>query len=182
MSTLWFSSDQHFFHKNICRFSNRPFSSLEEMHETFINNINEKIKERDAFYIIGDYSFGNFKDTKELTDRIKCKNLILVRGNHDRMRDGEYLRLGFKQVHKYLEIKHNRTLYVLSHYPFLVWRNSHHGSRNLTAHSHGSLNEVHKETTRLDVGVDCHYYYPISLEEVEAIMSTRTYKPVDHHE
>ena len=33
----------------------------------------------------------------------------------------------------------------------------------------------------LDVGVDCHDYFPISFKRVKELMKKKEYIPVDHH-
>jgi len=56
---------------------------------------------------------------------------------------------------------------VMCHYPFAHWDREHYGSIHLHGHSHGK----HVASGKiLDVGVDCHNFYPISLEEVAEIM------------
>lgn len=35
-NNIWFTSDTHFFHDNIIRFSNRPFANAFEMNEELI--------------------------------------------------------------------------------------------------------------------------------------------------
>jgi calcineurin-like phosphoesterase family protein len=61
---------------------------------------------------------------------------------------------------------------VLFHYAMRVWNTSHHGSWSLYGHSHGTLSE--DLTSRsIDVGVDVHNLFPISYEEVKAIMAKK---------
>ena len=92
MSNIWFVSDTHFMHKNICigvsewddkAKSCRNFQTLEEMNELIINNINKYVKEDDILYHLGDWSFGGIDNICEFRKQIKCKNIYLVPGNHD---------------------------------------------------------------------------------------------------
>lgn len=50
----FYISDLHIGHKNILKFDNRPFTSLEEMEKTIINNWNGVVKKNDEVYILGD--------------------------------------------------------------------------------------------------------------------------------
>lgn len=68
---------------------------------------------------------------------------------------------------------------ILCHFPILSWDNMSHGSWHLHGHCHGSLPDT--GVKRIDVGVDCHNWYPISLEQVTKLMALRAVKPVDHH-
>lgn len=51
---IFFTSDLHLGHENCIRLCNRPFSSIEEMDETLIENWNRKITGKDTVYILGD--------------------------------------------------------------------------------------------------------------------------------
>jgi len=73
-----------------------------------------------------------------------------------------------------------KQLIILCHYPFLTWNKSHYGSWNLHGHCHGTLPDD-PNSLRLDVGVDVHNFSPISFDEVSTIMSTKNFKPIDHH-
>lgn len=51
---------------------------------------------------------------------------------------------------------------------------------HLTGNSHGSLPDDPTQL-RIDVGVDCHDFYPLSFSEVKQIMFKKNYLPIDHH-
>ena len=51
---IFFTSDLHLGHENCIRLCNRPFSSIEEMDETLIENWNHKVTGKDTVYILGD--------------------------------------------------------------------------------------------------------------------------------
>ena len=46
---IWFTSDMHLGHEKALDFTCRPWNQIDEM--------NEKVKENDELYILGDYSF-----------------------------------------------------------------------------------------------------------------------------
>ena len=45
----FYIGDLHFNHERAIDFDNRPFKSVEEMNETFINNWNNQINKKDPF-------------------------------------------------------------------------------------------------------------------------------------
>ena len=61
-----------------------------------------------------------------------------------------------------------------------VWDKSHHGAWHLYGHSHGSLPDD-PNSLSFDIGCNIHDYYPLEFEDVRKIMSTKTFKPIDHH-
>ncbi|MEY2701981.1 MAG: phage Bobb, partial [Bacteroidota bacterium] len=62
---IFFTSDTHFFHEKMIDYekTSRSFSSVEEMDEILISNWNSKITDNDIVYHLGDFSFGNEKET-----------------------------------------------------------------------------------------------------------------------
>ena len=90
--SLFFTSDTHYNHSNICRATTkwsdadnltRDFKSLDHMNDTLVNNINEIVGENDILIHLGDWSFGGFESIEDFRNRILCKNVHLVFGNHD---------------------------------------------------------------------------------------------------
>lgn len=113
---LWFWSDPHFYHKNVIKYCDRPYSSVEEMNEALIENYNSVVKEGDTCIWVGDCFFCSKSKAKEIMNRLNGKK-ILISGNHDR--DPMYMRkLGFDLVlpECWLNLM-DRDVQII-HYPF----------------------------------------------------------------
>lgn len=87
---IYFTSDWHLHHANIIRFCNRPFTNIDQMGDTIINNANKVAGPDDLIINFGDIAFGPRDNdayvelVKSYLDRLKCRNIILIPGNHDR--------------------------------------------------------------------------------------------------
>lgn len=164
----WWTADQHFFHHNsktgigIIQFANRPYNSIEEMNEDLISRHNEVVKKEDVVIHVGDFSFGNQKQTNEIIKRLNG-NQIFLRGNHDRWLPKSYKRILEKSFPKNIHI-------VACHFAMLTWNRSCHGSYHVFGHTHGIIEGVGKS---MDVGVDTNNYYPYSFDEIVEIMKTK---------
>lgn len=117
---------------------------------------NEKIPPDGVVYHLGDFSLGSLAHTKNILNALNGE-IHLIKGNHDSKN------LKFKSVQDYLEIVVNNKLIVLFHYGLRVWNKSHFDSWHLFGHSHGLLENTDQS---MDVGVDCHNFYPVSFIEV----------------
>jgi len=156
----------------------RNFSSLKEMNDTIINNINSMVQKEDTLYHLGDFAMGNRKEIPELRSRINCKNIILVLGNHDEQLQKQFSSL-FTQLVPYLELRINKTLVTMMHYPIASWNEIGRGSINLHGHSHGNYKAIGRQ---YDVGMDCNNLMPLNLPELIAkIITTTPIKSSDHH-
>ena len=181
---IWFTSDFHLFHKNVLRYDNRPFATVDEMHETIIHNWNEVVNPNDVVYYLGDLTFGNTRRTKEILFALKGR-IIYIKGNHDKEINKYSER--FEDIYDYYHLSHNKKRYVLFHYPILSWPGIYRGSIHLHGHCHNNLRPIYNvkgemlTAKRMDVGCMIHNYYPISIEEVNKLMTNVLYKAVDHH-
>jgi calcineurin-like phosphoesterase family protein len=203
LPNIYFTSDTHYNHKNIVRgttqwdltetnshLSLRDFDTLEEHNETIVNNINSLVKENDELWHLGDVAFGGHENIKTFMNRLNCKNVHLVLGNHDQhispinsiyrelfksvqQRAVFSLKLGTEKTGRY-----GKQQFFLSHYSHRIWENSHHGSIHLYGHSHGSLPGIGRS---MDVGVDTNKLYPYHLEEILFYMKDIKPLIIDHH-
>lgn len=158
MSKIWFTADMHFGHKNIIKYCNRPFDTVEQMDAVLIDNWNRRVAPDDHVYVVGDFTF-NRNRVPAYLERLLGKKTLIV-GNHDKDPD---VSLGWHDVKSYHEMYHHNKFIVLCHYAMRVWNKSHHGSYMLYGHSHGGLPG---NGNSLDVGVDCWDYSPVSFSEI----------------
>lgn len=189
--TTWFTSDTHFWHKSIIGYCNRPVKDVEEMNALLIKNWKDKVKPDDDIYHLGDFAFCNQQRAIDILEQLPGKKHWIV-GNHDH-RLARQVGVFFDEVESYkmlnTHIKYEddegtpqqyHMPIVLFHFPILSWDGMAHGTWHLHGHCHGSLKD--NGSLRLDMGVDCWNYSPVSLEEVQKEMALRTVVPVDHHD
>lgn len=190
--SIFYIADTHFGHENIIKLCKRPFTSVVEMNEVFVENWNKRVKGGDRVYILGDM-FYKTVDAEEILTRLKGeKHLIL--GNHDASWLEEYLvecgdRVGtlahtsyrfvkskrdlgvyFKSVSQILQITDEDKGAVLCHYPLLTWK---HEKRLYMIHGHLHNNtsdpffhHLAENERILNAGVDVNGYMPVTLEEL----------------
>lgn len=154
------------------------------MNRCIVDSYNRHIKANDHFYFLGDWSFGKKENVRLFREQLKCENIFIVQGNHD------------KYVHNYKECfnwikpkfegKIGSNFFVLHHYAQRVWIHSHHESYHLFGHSHGSLADD-PNSLSFDCGFDTFLfnhekYTPYSYEEVVNIMrNDKKWVAIDHH-
>lgn len=206
---LWFTSDTHYNHSNICAATTnwaispedyrvRNFKNLDQMNDTLVNNINNLVGENDILIHLGDWSFGGFESIAEFRSRIICKNVHIVLGNHDHhiLNNKNNIQSLFASVHQYLflsvslpQVSRNQKVekydFVCMHYPIASWQNMNQGVIHLHGHTHLPPNHrVHKGKA-MDVGVEGNGLEPISLREILKLVKDNKIMPIslptDHH-
>jgi len=174
----FFTSDEHYFHKNIIRYENRPFDCLNTMHEAFIDNHNELVGKNDVTVHAGDFSFGSVTNTLELLKQLNGDHIMLL-GSHDYAIDKIVKKESYKEDKYFdtfyyhgrrLEKKIKNLFIVIDHYCIRTWPRSHYNSCHLFGHSHGKLQPIGKSW---DIGVDNNNFYPLSFDNINKIMSER---------
>lgn len=121
---IFFTSDTHYFHKNIIEYCKRPFvrpdgqPAIEQMHRTMIQNWNDVVGPRDVVYHMGDFAFGSVSQIADIRKKLNGF-IFLIRGNHDRNTQ-QMLQAGFEEVHDRLEIELDGYKLYLAHIPIVV--------------------------------------------------------------
>ena len=203
----FFEADTHWWHTNIIKYCNRPFANMEEMMNSMRAAHNQVVGPNDTIYHIGDVMFGNANNPSHVQrlldylDSLNFKQMIIIPGSHDhelsKMRGAlaahfnknkSVVLLADKLYHLRLEthFQHYQEI-VLCHWAMRVWHKSHYGTLHLYGHSHGNLFDD-PNSLSMDVGVDTYKLHPnhlpfapFSMEEIQHHMSTKTFKPIDHH-
>lgn len=158
MSKTWVYSDPHFYHQNICTFTNydgskvRPWDDAIEMNEDMVRWYNEMVNDEDRVYILGDVAFSPTK-IKEIVPRLKGRK-VLVPGNHEPPKMRKYADV-FDDIRGYVVKKG----FIMSHIPI------HPGSLSrweLNIHGHLHNNTVGKiapwDTQVVTKDPDLRYY------------------------
>lgn len=171
MPNTWFTADFHFGHKNIIPYCNRPFESVEEMDQTILERLNSVVKANDTLYFLGDFCIGPRIRARELRQKIHCKKIFAVPGNHDR--DTRKLTEQFSWLGDLAQVSISGQGIILCHYAMRVWNHSSHGSWHLYGHSHGKLEDLNTSLS-MDVGVDTHDFWPWHFDDVAAHMKTKS--------
>ena len=162
----WFTADQHFGHKNIIEYCDRPFKTVEQMDEQLIYNHNFLVGPKDEVYHLGDFTMANTSMAKDYLDQLNGTHYHIT-GNHDRKNMEQ---AGFSWSKDVYRLRTGLDRIWLSHYAHRVWPSKHYGDPHLFGHSHGMLPHHYGS---LDVGVDCWGYGPISLNRVIQVIKER---------
>lgn len=170
----FFTADNHLAHENIRAITDRDlhFSSVEEHDDGMLEGINSTVAEGDRLFVLGDFAW---RAGESFIKRIRCKNLHLIFGNHDRASFGKL----FKSVEDTAIVKIQGHKVFLSHYPHAYWPSSHRGSMHLYGHVHAereeTLDAAFPGRRSMDCGVDnakllLGEYRPFSEDEVIGIL------------
>jgi calcineurin-like phosphoesterase family protein len=193
---IYFSSDKHLQHKNICRGTSkwglmqdgtydesrrsvlRPFDTTEEMDEYIIKETNRVVGPDDILYELGDFAFGDKKEIPALRNKINCKTIHYIVGNHDKVLVSNYSSC-FTSISYYGEVRYKKLLFSFCHYPLGSWNEIGRGGINLFGHSHGNYRRP--VGRQFDVGIDVRYQ-PFSIEELYTMALSVPIILVDGHD
>ena len=127
-----YTADPHFGHERAVLFPERKGFTVDSWAEMVLDEINSKTKKGDELFILGDFAF---KDLAKWRMKIRCKNVWLIKGNHDPSDEQCQFVFGDKFRHTYAGKVKDQQCWM-SHYPHMAWPSSHYGSFHLHGHLH----------------------------------------------
>lgn len=190
---IFFTSDPHYFHRNVIKYCDRPFlkpgldengneimlPDVEEMNSTMISNWNNKVGPNDTIFLLGDVSFGKPEMTESVLKQLNG-NIYLIRGNHDWSLRGLSRYFVWEKDLYTIEVP-DETIeggyrpVVLCHYPLMTWDRMRYGSIQLFGHVHEKWVGNNRQ---MNVGVDVNNFAPISYKEILERLTTLPAKDV----
>lgn len=176
----WASSDLHFGHGNIIKYSPRSrghFADVNEMNNAIISNFNSVVGDDDVIFLLGDIGFCKPEMTLRFLSMMNGKKFIVF-GNHDSklmdhkdFKDESVRRtvgiIGSDKEHKMTHtvdgVKHRIHMF---HHPIESWDSKGHGSLHFFGHCHTPKEQNKPRNRSIDVGVDGNDLFPHNVDDL----------------
>ena len=166
---LFFCSDSHYGHFNICKYCHRPFQSRSEMDQTLIKNWNAVVPEDGIVVHCGDFMLPHNEDIKEYNKYLNRLNgrVLLLRGNHD-IASLDWVSDKLIAVRDQAMIVVDGVKIFAQHYPCAAFNGDYHVYGHIHTLADGTCYGIDGDVTKAmrkntyDVGVDQNGYTPVS--------------------
>ena len=166
---LFFCSDSHYSHYNICKYCHRPFQSRSEMDQTLIKNWNEVVPEDGIVVHCGDFMLPHNEDIKEYNKYLNQLHgrVLLLRGNHD-LASLDWVSDKLIAVRDQAMIVVDGVKIFAQHYPCAAFNGDYHVYGHIHTLADGTCYGIDGDVTKVmgkntyDVGVDQNGYTPVS--------------------
>jgi len=190
--TTFFTSDLHVGHANICAYTGRPYSSVEDMNAGLIEAWAGTVGADDEVWILGDLALGRIAETLPLVSKLPGRK-ILVPGNHDRCwagasdparwRDVYLQQAGLEEIVDAPASYRlpDGTVCGLDHFPYTgdsqdtdrygAWRPSDNGRWLLHGHVHTAWRQRGRQ---INVGVDAWGGRPVPVTTIVDMVAAGT--------
>lgn len=191
---IWVTSDLHFGHSNIIKYSPKyrgHLTSVDEMNRELVTNFNKDVSEDDHTYILGDIGFCS---PEKVMDFLKQMNgtKTIIHGNHDRkliassaFQDRSQRNLAgivedtpYKVISQTVDGKKYGV--VMFHFRIANWDGAHHGSIHLYGHEHGGGPVLERRCQ--DIGVDTNALRPYEMQSLIRRLAKKPHTYEGHHD
>jgi calcineurin-like phosphoesterase family protein len=163
-----YTADPHFGHTNILKHSKRPFGSVAAMDAAIIERFRATVTAQDDLWIIGDLAWS--QQAGQAAFHAIPGRKHLVKGNHDF--EPWVTKLPWTSVHELVEVRDQKQIFVLCHYPLVTWRGIRRGAVHLFGHVHENWAGC---KGAVNVGVDLWDFTPI--DGATAVAKAQTMPP-----
>jgi calcineurin-like phosphoesterase family protein len=159
IENIYVWSDQHFNHKNIIKYSDRPFGSIQEMNEYMVFQYCSLITPNDVVIWVGDVGFGDITLVQQLLAECVGYN-VLIPGNHDfKGLTGKLRDMEFDEIHAIASLPIDGTEYIFTHYPLTDIPDG-------CVSVHGHTHTINLSQRHINVSVEQLGYCPINLRDL----------------
>lgn len=180
MPSTFFASDHHLGHANILNFVQkdgkpcRPFTDVDDMNETIIENHNRTVGPKDTCWFLGDVVIN--RRFLALVQRMNGRKRLIL-GNHDIFKNKDYIGAGFEDLHAFRKFDD----FVATHIPVHPDCISQRWHRNVHGHTHNNhmfhvdyssdsvMGITERDPRYINVCVEQINYTPISIEDIRAL-------------
>ena len=159
---IWFWSDTHFWHKNIIRYSARPYPDIENMNEELIKSHNEVVGPNDIVIWGGDVGFASETKLNDIVRRCNGYKILIV-GNHDFHRGGILYDLDFDEIHPCLSFTRSGITFWITHYPL-----DSVPANTINLHGHTHTHNI-QSLQHINISVEQLEYKPVHLDNIVSI-------------
>lgn len=173
MARVFFTSDLHFGHKNLCQ--GLRGMTAEESDKLIIDNWNKVVTKRDLVYVLGDITMENQNDIPKYISQLNGR-IILIGGNHDTKQCCDvYRKLGIT-VMGCLKYKG----FICTHIPVHPYELEQEDRQLLRGNIHGHVHRAGEidginYSPKTDYGplyynvnTELHNYTPIAFDDIVA--------------
>lgn len=167
MAEIWVSSDPHFNHHNILKFTDHDgklirgdkFKDIDEMNEHIVQEHNKLVSPQDHYYCLGDVAFS--KDASKISNLLSRMNgkKRLILGNHDDIVNQPWLIQHFEKIMIWRIFKEFEV--TLSHIPLHESSIQEKSKWNVHGHIHQNKSPTNKH---INVSMEAINYQPQHLE------------------
>lgn len=173
---IYYISDTHFNDQAIFDKCKRPFNSLIEMESAIIKKWNNKVKEEDIIYVLGDIIKDDDISSIQIFKRLIGHKHLIV-GNHDHLILEDIEKSNIFESIKFIDlIMDNNRKVCICHYPLMDWMEFNREGILVYGHIHNKtpkngyaykmIKDYYMHLQAYNCGVDVCDFEPRTLDEL----------------
>ena len=157
---VWLWSDLHFGHKNILKFSDRPYEDTVHMREQLILEHNVRVNHDDTCIVVGDFAFLPVPEANDILHRLNGYKVLII-GNHD-VKKKKVMKLHFDEILICAHMNVEDMDFLFTHYPC---HRTPDWCFNIHGHEHVAM--LSTDTWQhFNVNCELQDYHPILMDDI----------------